>query len=105
MIDVQNKPSSLVPLRSAGSQSAGSVPAVRPGPSARPSGSFATLSDDIFSIMLIVVVPTTFWCAMIAGAAALFGTGIGSTALACVGLAIAGFLAVIRASMMIDRSA
>jgi hypothetical protein len=104
MIDVQNKPSSLVPLHSATLHNAGSVPAIRPEPSASPSSLFAMLSDEIFSVMLIVVVPTAFWCAMISGAASLLGAEIGMATLGCIALAIAGFLAIIRASMMIDRS-
>ena len=104
MIDVQNKPSSLVPLHGGTLQSVGSVPAVRPQSAARPSSPLALLSDEIFSVMLIVVVPTLFWCAMISGAASLMGAEIGMAALGCIALVIAGFLAIIRASMMIDRS-
>jgi hypothetical protein len=68
------------------------------------SGFSPTFYDEIASLLLIVVVPTAFWCGIIVAIRSLIGLETGGAGLSCVGLAIAGFLLIIRASLMIDRS-
>jgi hypothetical protein len=97
MIEVQSKPSRRSPH-------SGSVPVVMPQMLSSHASTTASLTHDIASLMLIVVVPTVFWCAVLSSVRSLLGWDTSFAALACVGLLIAGFLLVIRASLTIDRS-
>jgi hypothetical protein len=83
--------------------SSGSVPAVLPTLLATiPTRAAAT--HDVASILLIVALPSLFWCGVIAGVAALSSYDVTTAPIAFVGALLACFLIVIRASLMIDRS-
>ena len=106
MVDVNNK--SLGLHRTSAAQiSAGSVPVILPGltkvmaPAVR---SLADVAIDIASIALIVAVPTLFWCGVFHAVRSMFGLETSWAALSVVGMLIAGFLLIVRASLMIDRS-
>jgi hypothetical protein len=106
MIEMQDKSSRLVPQL----HSTGSVPVVMPHMLAShvdaASGlTPSTLAYDIASLLLIVVAPTAFWCAVLCGVRSLLGWDTSSAALTCVALLIGGFLLIIRASLAMDRSA
>jgi hypothetical protein len=117
MVEVQDKPAGIISHLGGDRRGSGSVPAVRPPllpsramPNAATlsptlsSGFSPTFYDEIASLLLIVVVPTAFWCGIIVAIRSLIGLETGGAGLSCVGLAIAGFLLIIRASLMIDRS-
>jgi hypothetical protein len=113
MIGVQDKPAVLAAHAGGDRCSAGSVPAVMPllQAGARSTSAMSnsailspTLYDEIASLLLIVVAPAAFWCGIIVAVRSLIGLETSNAALSCIGLVIAGFLLVIRASLMIDRS-
>jgi hypothetical protein len=110
MVEVQDKHSGLAHQRLSTGLTvqrggSGSVPAVLPNllPSRSPVGS--SLNSDIASLLLIVVVPTGFWCALFCGVRSLIGLDTSVAALTLVGLVISAFLLIIRASLAMDRSA
>ena len=100
MIEVQDKPARLTGQQ----RYTGSVPAVLPR-LLPPAPASSALANEIGSLLLVVVMPTAFWCSAINAVRSLLGLETGVAALSCTGLAIAGFLLIIRASLMIDRSA
>jgi hypothetical protein len=107
MIEVQSKPPGimppgLVPLGPVRGQ--GSVPAVLPPLLPEPMQTPAALYDEAGSLLLIVLLPTAFWCGVISGITHWLGGDIGLTMLSCVALVLAGFLLIVRASLTIDRS-
>jgi hypothetical protein len=110
MIDVQNKPSAFA--KSIALRNAGSVPSVMPPvrpqllPPAETSNypALRRSVDELSSFLLIVVVPSAFWMGLTAAIAWCASVDVSHTALISFGLAIATFLAVIRASLVVDRS-
>jgi hypothetical protein len=64
----------------------------------------AASTFDLGSLLLIVALPSLFWCGVIAVVASLSSYDIATAPLAVVGAVLASFLAIIRASLMIDRS-
>jgi hypothetical protein len=103
MVEVQDKSAPLVAHRTTGS-----VPVVLPSLTAAITPtvpSLAACANELFSITLIVVLPTLFWCAIISAVRSLIGLETSFAALSFGGLLIAGFLLIVRASLMIDRSA
>jgi hypothetical protein len=110
MVEVQDKSvGSMATYRnsdSAAQRSTGSVPVVPPGLlAAHVVSSPSNLWFDVTSVLLIVVIPTVFWCAVVSGARWLLGWDTSMLALSCVGIVIAGFLVIVRASLAMDRSA
>jgi hypothetical protein len=103
MIKVQDKPAGLA---TAPRHTTGSVPVILPRLLPPQRGLTETaLSNELGSVLLIVVMPTLFWCAVINGVRSLLGLDTSLAVLGCAAAAIAGFLLIIRASLMIDRSA
>jgi hypothetical protein len=103
MIDVQDKPARLAPQQ----RNTGSVPAILPRlqvPGIMRPAHYSALFNEICSVVLVVVLPSVFWCAVISAGRSLLGLETGAAVLSCVGLVIAGFLMVVRASLTIDRS-
>jgi hypothetical protein len=80
----------------------GSVPTVLPGllPTAARLRRFGY---GLASFLLIVVLPSIFWCAITYGLAKLLAYDIGLTPLALVGSVLATFLTIIRSSLTINR--
>ncbi len=110
MVEAQDKPVGLAPNLVSDRRITGSVPAVIPKLlSSRAMASVAALApslyDEIASLLLIVLIPAAFWCGVIIAVRSLFGLETSSASLSCIGLVIAGFLLIIRASLVIDRSA
>jgi sorbitol-specific phosphotransferase system component IIC len=110
MIDVQNKSMVLAahfrrPESSLPCISAGSVPLVPPKPQPSHPDAATELPHTIASLLLIVVMPTAFWCAVLVGVRSLLGWETSSVAVSCVALVIAGFLLIIRASLAMDHTA
>jgi hypothetical protein len=111
MVEVQDKTAGLISSSDAKLGSPGSVPIVLPdlvaamAPAAPMlARTLQRLASELTSFVLIVVMPTVFWCGTINGVRSLFGLNTSTTALSCLALVIAGFLLMIRASLMIDRS-
>jgi hypothetical protein len=119
MVEVQDKlsgrrsgrSSSLISSSDHQRRSTGSVPVVLPHlvaamapPGPALSGSLGVMVDELSSLVLIVVIPTAFWCGTVNAVRSLLGLDTSAAALSCLALAIAGFLLIIRASLTIDRS-
>jgi hypothetical protein len=106
MIDVQNKPASVLDR---GSSLLGSVPAIGPaltGGFDRRHGSYtqdAPLFDRLFGLFLIVVMPTAFWITVICALATWRSVDLSYVVLSVVALSMAAFLTIIWASLTIER--
>jgi hypothetical protein len=94
-------PSGMVP-KAAHPHGLGSVPTVLPSllPTAARLESFCY---GIASFLLIVVVPSAFWCGVVYGLAKLLAYDIGLVPLAVLGGVLVTFLTIIRASLTINR--
>jgi hypothetical protein len=103
MIEVQDKTSAA--MATASRMPTGSVPAILPCRSTAVGSVSAAAVCSVNSLLLIVVLPTAFWVAVVSAIRSLLGLETGSVAIACIVLVIAGFLTIVRASLMIDRSA
>jgi hypothetical protein len=106
MIDVQNKPTSVLDR---GASILGSVPDIGPAftggfhSSQRSNNQDAPLFDRLFGLFLIVVMPTAFWVAVIYALASWRSVDLSYVLLSFMAMSMAVFLTIIWASLTIDR--